>query len=107
MKIDFLWASCFVQTQSGFRVSSTQYTLSSEVDLIVVAMTIIIIIITLIFTDTLGYAIMRHKKTANPYYSQGSFKLQNKAKMAESKVRLDQGREVSQPLLADVFQTCP
>jgi len=45
MKIDFLWASCFVQTQSGFRVSSTQYTLSSEVDLIVVAMTIIIIII--------------------------------------------------------------
>ena len=45
MKIDFPWASHFVQAQSGGRVNSTQYTLSSEVDLIVVAMTIIIIII--------------------------------------------------------------
>ena len=46
----FLWASrFFVQSQSGFScVNSTQYTLSSEVDLIVVAMTIIIIIIILI-----------------------------------------------------------
>ena len=45
----FLWASrFFVQAQSGFScVNSTQYTLSSEVDLIVVAMTIIIIIIIL------------------------------------------------------------
>ena len=44
MKIDFLWVSHFVQAQSSLRVSSTQYTQSSEVDLLVVAMTIIIII---------------------------------------------------------------
>jgi len=45
MKIDFPWASRFAEAQSSGRVNSTQYTLSSEVDLIVVAMTIIIIII--------------------------------------------------------------
>lgn len=48
MKIDFLWVSHFVQTQSSSRVYCTQYTQSSEVDLIVVAMTIIIIIIIII-----------------------------------------------------------
>lgn len=59
--------------------------------------------ITLIFTNTLGYAVIQN---GHPY-SQVSYNLQNKAKMTECKVRPDQGQEVNLSFLAVSFQTNP